>query len=287
MALTIYNRLVLKAPTVFRLLMDLDETEGVNNPLDRVTKLQALVIKTNTMEKLEWMVPLLIDLYESGRLSIESCSHRALSGAPKVNKGLCDVLLVKQDIQEYVLRWSAEQKFPGVALDTMRQSTVDVETFRKHCGYAWVTSSSRNWNWKAGWKPSTEHLPSIFEMVIYNPNFDEHLLSALTSRKTKPEDIMEGAPFMELLQDIVDCLEDENKSPETKTEPEEVLEGEHFVDDDTQDAFQRRAEEQGRRRLCRWGLKRIMRDLIVVSVCALEICFLLFRHCPCVLLADL
>ena len=57
---------------------------------------------------------------------------------------------------------------------------------------------------------------------------------------------MEGTPFMELLQDIVDCLEDENKSPETKTEPEEVLEGEHFVDDDTQDASQCRAEEQGR-----------------------------------------
>ena len=91
MALTIYNRLVLKAPTVFRLLMDLDETEGVNNPLDRVTKLQTLVIKANTKDKLEWVVPLLIDLYKTGRLSIESCSHRAWSGAPKVNKGLCDV----------------------------------------------------------------------------------------------------------------------------------------------------------------------------------------------------
>eukprot|EP00969_Alexandrium_andersonii_P283497 12533277-Alexandrium_andersonii.AAC.1 len=43
MAMTIYNRLTIKSPTIFTILMGLDETEGISNPLDSVSKLQLLV----------------------------------------------------------------------------------------------------------------------------------------------------------------------------------------------------------------------------------------------------
>ena len=163
MAMTVYNRLVVKTPSVFRLLLDHDEAFGMSNPLDSVTKLQALVIKANTKEKLEFMVPLMLDLLQSGALHPDTCTVRSLKGASGASKGLCDVLLVKEDLREYLHRWSAEQAFSGDVLNTMRRITVSHSEFRKHCGYSWKPSASKpNLSWKSGWKPSADLLLSFF-----------------------------------------------------------------------------------------------------------------------------
>ena len=61
----VYSRSVQKSAAVFELLANLDESEGINNPLGFVSKLQILVIQANTREKLEFMVPSINGILQS------------------------------------------------------------------------------------------------------------------------------------------------------------------------------------------------------------------------------
>ena len=217
MALSVNSRLVKAAPDVFQCLLDFDESEGMHNPLDAVTKLQALVTKAGTKENLQFMVPLLIDLYKSGALPAEKCTVRALKGAgtgSQVNKGTCDVLLMKQDLLESLLRWSAEEPFPGAIVNQMRRITISIPEFRKHCGRSWKTGDvPTDLGWKAGWKNSAELLLNVFEMIVFHTEYDDAILTLLKGKKTA-SDMLAAPPLKDLLDEIKTALSEEAEAAE-------------------------------------------------------------------------
>lgn len=246
MALTVYNRLILKAPGVFQILLELDETHGMDNPLDKVSKLQMLVQKANTKEKLEFMVPLMIDLFKSGALNADAFSIRSMRGITN-NKGMCDVLMMKQSIIEFLHRWCAESKFDGNVLDTFRKVTTSLATFRTHCGSSNKKNSKPSLTWKAGWQPSAELMLNVFETVVFNTDYDEVMLEHLRANKTKASDMFETPPLNELLEEITEALKSEadtSNGAEDKDQSEQP-ENDDAVADETPDAFQARAENQG------------------------------------------
>ncbi len=203
MAVTVNSRLIQKEPHVFTLLLSLDEAEGVRNPLDSVCKLQWLTIRAK--DKLSWVAPLLVDLYKSGALSIDQCSLRALKGPASTQSGVVDVLARKADLLSHLLRWAENASFPDAVKDKLRAVCVDVDTFRKHCGYAWQSSSSVNTTWKAGWKHSAVLMLNAIEMIIFSCDYDSVLAQHLKNRKSLT-DMCETQPISELLEEIMAAL---------------------------------------------------------------------------------
>lgn len=247
MALMVYNRLVLKVPAVFKLLLDLDEAKGLDNPLDKVSKLHLLVSKAATKEKLEFMIPLMVDLFLNGALSADAFSVRLLKGISTNNKGMCDVVILKQNLLDHLHRWCAEQKFASDVLDTIRKVTGSLESIRQHCGVVGKPKGKLNLAWKAGWMPSADLMLNVFEAVIYNCDYDDVLLNLLKANKQKPAEIFNEPPLSELLEEITDALKAEGE----KDEPEDKeLTPPHEDDDnmdasETKDAFEQRSEQQG------------------------------------------
>ena len=220
-AITIYNRLVLAAPRAFEMRMSLDESAGINNPLGNVSKLQCLIIKTQSKDKLEWAVGLLIDLYLCGAITKEECALAKLQGTGpggqvkgvqmKDRKGLADVLVAKEEIQAQLHRWAAEQRaFPGNVLDTVRQITLSIQKFREHCGYSWKPGAKPSAAWKAGWPDSACQLVNAFEMIIYSSDYDSSIRDFCLSKKAVSQWLTMN-PFKDILEDIAKELEKESE----------------------------------------------------------------------------
>jgi hypothetical protein len=207
-----------------------------------------LVIKAGTKNGLEQMVPLMIDLYKNGALTKEDFGLRGLKGNAPVNKGLCDVTMAKPDLAEFLHRWGAEQKFPSHVLDAIREASKSLEDFRKKCGWVWK-STRPSAVWKSGWKPSYEAYLNIYETVVFSTEYDEALLTAIASGKSKGKDIFEIAPFKDLLEEAIAMLKEETAAegtdPVPATDPLPGGEGDPAKSEDEMDASQHRLEAQG------------------------------------------
>ena len=217
MALTVYNRLVLKSPQTFELLLSLDEDEGVNNPLDSVSKLQAVVIKTGSKEGLEWFMPIFVDFFKVGLITPDDCSLRSLEGVSKtaVKKGLIDVMMAKRDIRDYLFQWGHEQHIDSAILNNVKECAASINVFRRRCGYLGGARNKQHTpdqSWKSGWPNSAHLLLNLYESIVFGREYDESILENLKAKKVKPAEMLKEEPFEELLQEVATALEAERSS---------------------------------------------------------------------------
>ena len=103
LSLNTHNKLVVRAPAEFAMLLKMDDDLGVNNPLDGITKIHTLL--TRFKERVVRSFELLIDLYNNGGLTNDHSLVRSLKSSGPANqaKGLADVLYTKYDVLQYLI----------------------------------------------------------------------------------------------------------------------------------------------------------------------------------------
>ena len=249
-ALTVHSRLFAKSSAVFTLLLKLDDDEGIENPLDNVGKLHALAVKAGspaTPAKLEWVVSLIIDLYYAGSYRKDDLSVRALNGPKAGVPGIVELISMKQLIAEHLRRWATEAGFRTEHVETIRTVTESPAAFRKHCGVKGKLAGICQM-WRAGWPASANQLISCYDNVVFGTTYDDVIIGKLKARAATGQQVMTEPSLQELLGEIQTAMAEEaqqragssasSMAPAPPTVPP-------LAEDDEQDAFERRAAEQG------------------------------------------
>ena len=135
-ALTVFNRLMC-IPRCKELVFQMEQL-GLQNPLDSIYKLQKIVVKGGTPDRIEWAMEMIHDLHKSGGLKDDELALRKLEGKVKgcEGKGLIDELNYKRDILRYLMGdWLDSLSIPNDQKCTLRSVCSGVKNFREKCGY--------------------------------------------------------------------------------------------------------------------------------------------------------
>ena len=205
-SLTVNARMLTKSTAVVSKLLYLDDVYGMNGPLDSIHKLFAMLGKAGTgssnVKRLEWMVLLLADLFETGALEADQCSKRELS-----NK-LLDVLLAKFDLLTKLMKWANEAGLHGQSLHKMEQITVNLETYRGALGYSWLpTDTQPSCGWRTSFPPSADLFLTVLDGCIYSTTYDDVIVTWVNNKKALGE-LSKMAPLSDSLAEVTEKLED-------------------------------------------------------------------------------
>lgn len=102
-SMTVLRRLM-ALPRCANMVMALCD-EGLANPLDSVYKLNKIVSKASTPDKIEWSLELLIDLWRSGALKSDQLGFRHLAGniTGSGGKGIVDLMVFKRELLQHLI----------------------------------------------------------------------------------------------------------------------------------------------------------------------------------------
>lgn len=207
-ALSVSSRM-LKSSYILEKLLYLDDNYGASGPLDSVHKLHALLGKVGSgggIKKMEWLVGLLVDLFDHQALEQDSCTKRELSGATG-NKGLADVILCKLDVKEELFRWAETAGIDSAALQKIKEVSSSLEVFRQHCGHSWIPAKVPPAPWRASFCTSSDLFLNLIESLVFSVDFDDCLLSWLRSKKSLA-DCLKTSPLSEALEEIQNKVEE-------------------------------------------------------------------------------
>ena len=210
-ACTFLNRMYI-IPQVAKLLQEADELLAGTNPLEGTTKLQAIISKARTSDKICLVVESIMDAHRAGFYSTPPPVSFFLGQQPgSCGKGLVDLILFKWDVARYILDdWSPTRPFRAEALVEMKRVLHRIETYRKQCGYP---SDRRDMTFRAGWAPSSEELFTLVESIVFDVMYDSHLKDALKS-SASPADCA-AKQLKEFLDPIAQLVEAEKKDRTT------------------------------------------------------------------------
>ena len=171
-ALTVHARM-LSIPVVKALLVDAQEGEK-NNPLDKITKLLVIAQKAQSVDRIQWAVEMILDLYASGALVYEQVGSRALEGrtAQAAGKGLVDLFVLKHTaLQHLTTEWLDSWAVPSDVKAAIRRVCSSLSAFRSGCGYHYNPSYKKvSSAWRAGWPRGSESILEFIEagcMVVW------------------------------------------------------------------------------------------------------------------------
>ena len=109
------------------------------------------------------------DMYNSGMITHESCSIRALEGklsARRGNAGVVEMLVFKKDALAHLLtEWLSKLDIRPDVKNKIRQVCGSIACFRAHCGWP-AKQVSRAW--QAGWTRAEETVLDFIEACLIN-----------------------------------------------------------------------------------------------------------------------
>ncbi|CAE7018635.1 sinIM, partial [Symbiodinium sp. CCMP2456] len=214
-AISIDNRLLQKSSYILAILMDLDDSFGVNGPIDSVHKIYLLLSKagasgTNSLKKMEWFVGYVSDLFKFGGVTLDECSKGKLVDQNSA-KSLGDVILAKPDILAELLRWAQDNGVRLAVLEKIKEITQSIETFREAVGRRWDTKTKPPAApWRAGFGAAGDQLLNLIEDMVYFKTYDHAILAWALSRKPLAE-LLETPALQDVLAEIKEAAEEENK----------------------------------------------------------------------------
>ena len=256
----VHSKLLNKSPKILNLLHELDESYGMGNPLDSITKLHELIVRcqggclpgwcvlknvnynlqysiyiniiykyiikrdNQGMKRAEWLFSLLADLFTGKALPIESFGKTSLFGGSGGQRGYADVVLVKLDLLKYIMEEWAGGRVPSDVVHDWNSFIFDVATFRTKVGRLSGGSTRPPMPWRAGLPAHAEALLAFIEGCIYGVEWDEFLLQHV-GRKTVKE-LMSEEPLKETF-DEMDALKEGAK----KADDAEALQTADTTDD--------------------------------------------------------
>ena len=197
-ACTFLNRMYI-IPQVAKLLLEAEELPSGTNPLEGTSKLQAVIQRARTPDKILRVVETIMDARKSGVLKTVPALSLFLGQQPgSGGKGLVEVILFKWDVAHYILHeWAQSQPLPAEVLITLKTIFASVSSYRTQCGYP---GDKRDQTFRAGWRPSCEELFIFIEAVIFDTIYDAHLKECLKS-SAQPADCVANQ-FSEFIDNI-------------------------------------------------------------------------------------
>ena len=164
MASTIYTR-ALNMPEVANVVQNLDE-DRANGVFNSISKLMVIVEKAKQAELIQWSFLLIADYQQSGILSDEAMSLRALNGkAPAINngKGSVDVFVAKFHIRVFLTtKLATELEIDHHVISTLQSITANANLFRQRQGFR-NKADLPDQSWKAGWSDVAQSLLVLIE----------------------------------------------------------------------------------------------------------------------------
>jgi hypothetical protein len=181
-ACTILNRMFV-IPGMAKLLQEADDLPSGTNPLEGTTKLQAVISKARTPDRILLVVESILDSLRAGLLTHPPPLAAFTGSLPSSGgKGLVDLIIYKFELSHYLLHeWVVQHAFPAEQLITMRQVFASIRNYRKVCGYANSRNDSAevSLTFRAGWPQSCEELFTIIEQILFDVTYDSYLKDAL------------------------------------------------------------------------------------------------------------
>lgn len=130
-ALRVHQKILAKSTAVLEMIAECDNRYGLNSPIDSVIVLNTMVAKvgsnTGYVSKFEWMLNLMLDLFEFEKLKPEDFSKRALNGSGTPPRGTVDVALAKLEIKGYLSWWAGEELGNPAAAEQLRLMTTNAK----------------------------------------------------------------------------------------------------------------------------------------------------------------
>eukprot|EP00969_Alexandrium_andersonii_P101124 4461030-Alexandrium_andersonii.AAC.1 len=193
-------------PSVARLLQEAEDLPAGSNPLEGTTKLQAVVSKARTADKIQLVVESIMDSQRAGFLPQPPPLAAYMGTLPgSGGKGLVDLIIYKFDVSHYILHeWVVSHAFPAEQLVEMKRVFTSISDYRKQCGYA-NSKKGADVTFRAGWRPSCEELFVLIESVLFDTMYDSYFKDALRNN-SQPADCVANYmhEFMGPIADLAD-----------------------------------------------------------------------------------
>ena len=213
--LEVYDRVLMRSPTILSMLHEMDGELGTKNPFDKVARLFALSGKcSGAIGQAEWLFAYLKDLFEGGKMGFDDFGKRLLAGADSKQKGLADLILLKKTALSRLLSW-ASSRIREDELKVLHSMTSTVADFRAAVGRVWSRTAPLKvaTPWRAGWSRGGDGLLTFIENFIFGTQYDEVCQTWMQRRKPLDE-LFE----MEAIADEMASIEASAKEEQATTE---------------------------------------------------------------------
>lgn len=235
MAMTIDNRM-LSNPEIAKTLMQSENDFMSHTPFNGVSKLQAIISKARSPEKILWAVQSIHDMCLND-MKGEQVSLRYLQGTQSGagGKGLVDLLNLKYDIKEYI-RSDLLAQYPLWGNIRAKFGSV----LENHASYRSAVGANQkeglDLTWRASWPASAENAFQACEAIVYSDTYDTVLKTALRSRKSC-EECFSAPGLSEIFAEIDEEYAEEKKTStgdggDDDEKPEEVADSLSAADAD-------------------------------------------------------
>jgi hypothetical protein len=154
-----------------------------------------------------WMVTYIIDIYKLGGLTYSDMSLRMLAGKTSSGggapKGLLDIVLLKGELLQELVRMSHELFMPVVA-QKIQEMTASVALFRKHIGCSWSKKPVAGSFQAASvqeWTAACDIMVRMMEACVFSAEYDEVFSQALQNKKSLGAQL-QCSPLKDLLEEV-------------------------------------------------------------------------------------
>ena len=172
-------------------------------------KLQAIICKAKTPEKIKNVVLQLVDIRKSGFMMQPPTSLVFEGRAPGCNgKGIVELFMFKTDVAQYILHtWASVNMSRSSQTCIQKMITIfsSVKSYRSHCGYP-GKNAQVGMTWRAGWSSQMDELFGLVENVLFDHVFDGALKDGVKRGQT-PEELMNNEVLHEATERIKSLYE--------------------------------------------------------------------------------
>ena len=163
MAVTVHDR-ALCIPAVQACVREMEEYRH-DSIFCHISKMQTIVEKARTPDRIEWTFLMLADSFKAGNLLPEAIGLRALQGRAKNAGGMgtVDVVCFKKSLCHYLCHtWAPENSVAEAVVLKLQEITASPMVWRKHQGYP-NSPNLPDVTWRGGWPSSGDELLALVE----------------------------------------------------------------------------------------------------------------------------
>ena len=184
------------------------------------TRLQAIISKAKTAQRIQNVVLQLVDMRKAGFMTQPPLAAVFEGRAPGCNgKGIVELFIYKTDVGQYILYEWAAVNMPRAAqtvIQLMIKIFSSVKSYRSYCGYP--GKNTPDCSWRAGWTSQMDELFGLVENILFDQIFDGPLKDAVKRGQT-PEELMNGEVLHEATERIKNLYEaDDDRSSDSEDE---------------------------------------------------------------------
>ena len=194
-ALTVHDR-IFSIPAVEKVIADYDDTLGQASPFNSISRLQEVVYRGKTQDKIEWFVLYLKDNIDSKKIDITDITKTTIKQGTKTS--ISDIALIQLKVKNYLLgKWLETIYIMPEIKATLRTIFVSHASYRTMWNpLQGQVDTTFVYSWCAGSKKILE----LIELIVFSddPTCDERLRIAAHKYMT-PEEVLLLYPFKDLV----------------------------------------------------------------------------------------